>query len=357
MNGINTKAISSGRPKRIPDGPINTSISLNSTYVSGGDIGYGRYGNDSCTSLEEAISSLEGGKTLAFSSGMSAISSIFSNIPIGSIVVASNQGYAGVNATLKKLNDEKKIIARFVDISNTGEVLANLENAYMLWIESPTNPRLDVADLNRLIHACKRSNIYVGVDNTFATPINQKPLELGADISMNSVTKYLAGHSDVLMGSISTNNNEIYEKIEFSRKLNGSIAQPFEAWLALRGIRTFPLRFKKAEENAKTLFKLISNHPNVSKVYYPGFGAMISFEIDTTPENVDLICYSSKIITYATSLGSVESLWERRRKWALESPLVSESLVRLSVGCEDVEDLWQDIQDSFSIILDTNKDF
>jgi cystathionine gamma-synthase len=355
MSGINTRAISSGRPERVPDGAINTPISLNSTYVSGGDVGYARYGNDTCKSLEEAISSLEGGRTLAFSSGMSAISSIFSNIPIGSIVVASNQGYAGVNVTLKKLHDEKKIVARFVDISNTGEVLANLEDAYMLWIESPTNPRLDVADLARLINACKRSNIYVGVDNTFATPINQRPLELGADISMNSVTKYLSGHSDVLMGSISTNNNEIYEKLEFSRKINGSIPGPFESYLALRGLRTFPLRFKKAEESAKILFKLISDHPIITKVYYPGFGAMISFEINDSPENVDLVCYSSKIITYATSLGSVESLWERRRKWALESHLVSESLIRLSVGCEDVEDLWEDIKNAFDSIIPVDR--
>lgn len=351
MKSIYTIAVSSGRPEKKPDGPINTPISLNSTYHAGGDIGYARYGNDSCTSLEQAISELEGGKTLAFTSGMSAMASIFQIIPLGSVVVASNQGYAGVNATMQQLHDEKKIIARFVDIANTKEVLENLDDAYMLWIESPTNPRLEVADLTILINECKSRNILVGVDNTFATPINQLPLSLGADISMHSVTKYLAGHSDVLMGSVSTNNVDFFNKLEFARKINGTIPSPFDSYLALRGIRTFPLRFTQAENNAKFLFNLINNHPLVTKVYYPGFGAIISFELDLDPDDVDVLCNSAKLIAYATSLGSVESLWERRRRWKLESPIVSESLVRLSVGCEDKDDLWEDISTAFDLFL------
>lgn len=346
MYSFDTNAISGGRPGRYPDSPLNIPVSLNSTYTAGGEWGYGRYGNDSCNALEDTVSLLEGGKTLAFTSGMSAISSLFSTIPVGSIVVASNQGYAGVNATMQKLHNEGKIIARFVDVTNTGEVLANLEGAHLLWLESPTNPRLDVADLKRLIRACNKTGVIVGVDNTFATPLNQRPIEMGADMSMNSVTKYLSGHSDVLMGSISFNNKKLYELVEFERKINGTIPQPFDAWLALRGIRTFPLRFKKAESNAKKLFELISGHPKVYKVYYPGFGAMISFEVNATPEEVEDICNRSKLIANATSLGSVESIWERRRRWALESPLVSESLIRLSVGCEDVEDIWNDIINS-----------
>jgi cystathionine gamma-synthase len=348
MYSFETNAIYGGRPKRYPDSPLNTPVSFNTTYTAGGPWGYGRYGNDSCVSLEETISLLEGGKTLAFASGMSAISSLFSNIPVGAIIVASNQGYAGINATMQKLHDEGKIIARFVDITNTGEVLANLEDAYMLWLESPTNPRLEVADLNRLIRSCNKTGVIVGVDNTFATPMNQKPLEMGADMSMNSITKYLSGHSDVLMGSISFNNDSLYDAVEFSRKINGTIPQPFEAWLALRGIRTFPLRFKKAESNAKQLFKLISDHNKISKVYYPGFGAMISFEVDASVEEVDAICNRSKLIANATSLGSVESIWERRRRWPLESNLVSENLIRLSVGCEDINDIWKDILESLN---------
>jgi cystathionine gamma-synthase len=344
MTSPYTIAISSGRPKPNNDGPINTPISLNSTYHAGGDIGYARYGNDTAFSLEQVIEKLEYGKTLVFNSGMSAIKAVFDNVPLGSKVVASNQGYAGVNATLSQMQDQGKLIAKFVDISNLAEVLSELKNCYMLWIETPTNPRLDVADIDALVKACRSQGTLVGVDNTFATPLLQTPLKIGADISMNSVTKYMAGHSDVLCGSISSNNIDLLNKIEFSRKISGTIIQPFDAYLALRGIRTFPIRFEKAQDNAKKLVKKIADHPMVIKVNYPGFGAMLSFEVDADVEGTNRICSSSRIISNATSLGSVESLWERRRRWPLESVLVPENLIRLSVGCEDPEDLWNDIK-------------
>lgn len=344
MSSIYTKVISRGRPKPMPDGPINVSVSLNTTFHEGGEVGYSRYGNDTCKAFEDVVSSLEGGRTLAFSSGMSATASILSILPLEGKIIASNQGYAGVNATLKKLTYEGKINAVFVDITNTGEVLGHIDGASMLWIESPTNPMLGVADIERLIKSAKHNNVITVVDNTFATVINQKPLDIGADISINSASKYLAGHTDVLAGTISTNNSEIYEAIEFERKINGSILQPFEAFLALRGIRTFPIRFEKAESNAKFLYSKLINHESVKNINYPGFGAMISFEICGTPEDADKVCSSSRLIAYATSLGSVESLWERRRRWPLESNLVPETLIRLSVGCEDQDDLWNDIK-------------
>lgn len=350
MTSIYTKVISKGRPGKNNDGPINTPVSLNSSYHAGGDIGYGRYGNDTCSSLEEVIASLEKGRTLAFSSGMSATQAILNLAPVGAKIVASNQGYAGVNATLNKLDKSDKIDAVFVDIANTGEVLGNLEEAWMLWIESPTNPMLQVADIERLIKSAKRNNVIVVVDNTFATPINQVPLDLGADISINSVSKYFAGHTDVLGGSISTNNSELYDLIEFERKIGGTIMQPFEAFLALRGIRTFPIRFDKAQDTAKKIAKELKNHSLVKEVYYPGFGAMISFDIHGTPEDSEKICSSSRLIANATSLGGVESLWERRRRWPLESHIVPETLIRLSVGCEDPDDLWRDISSCLDLI-------
>lgn len=350
MTSIYTKVISKGRPEKNNDGPINTPVSLNSSYHAGGDIGYGRYGNDTCSSLEEVIASLEKGRTLAFSSGMSATQAILNLAPIGAKIVASNQGYAGVNATLNKLDKANKVKAVFVDIANTGEVLGNLEEAWMLWIESPTNPMLQVADIERLIKSAKRNNVIVVVDNTFATPINQVPLDMGADISINSVSKYFAGHTDVLGGSISTNNSELYDLIEFERKIGGTIMQPFEAFLALRGIRTFPMRFDKAQDTAKKIVKELKNHSLVKEVYYPGFGAMISFDIHGTPEDSEKICSSSRLIANATSLGGVESLWERRRRWPLESNIVPETLIRLSIGCEDPDDLWRDINGCLDLI-------
>ncbi len=354
-----TIAITAGRPAVTPDSALNPPISLNSTFTSGGPIGYGRYGNETWTALEAAIGALEGGQTLSYSSGMAAVSAVFSTLPAGAKVVASNQGYSGVMTLLGNLTTAKKINSTLVSIVNTDEVIAALDGADLLWLESPTNPSLDVADLPALIKAAKSRNITVAVDNTFATALVQKPLSMGADIVMNSVTKYLAGHSDLILGSLSTNSPVHFKALEDARKFNGAIPGPFEAWLALRGIRTFPIRFARASENALELAKRLSEHPLVTRVRYPGlptdpqhakaksfmkgFGAIVSFEYAGSAQATDRVCESSKIVTYATSLGGVESLWERRRRWPIESASVPESLIRLSVGCEDVEDLWADI--------------
>jgi cystathionine gamma-synthase len=152
----------------------------------------------------------------------------------------------------------------------------------------------------------------------------------------------------VVLGSLSTSDAALFKRLEESRRFNGSIPGPFEAWLALRGIRTFPVRFRAAETNAKTLVIRLEKHAKVTKVRYPGFGAVISFEIDGSAEQAEKVCDSSLLITHATSLGGVESLWERRRRWALESPSVPEQLIRLSVGCEHVDDIWQDIEQALS---------
>jgi cystathionine gamma-synthase len=243
-----------------------------------------------------------------------------------------------------------RLEVRFVEITNTEEVIAAMKGAAMLWLESPTNPCLDVADLPSLIAAAKKSGMGVAVDNTFATPLVQKPLSMGADIVMHSVTKFLAGHSDVVLGSLSTNDDALLKRLEESRRFNGSVPGPFEAWLALRGIRTFPVRFRAAESNAKDLVARLSNHPKVTKVRYPGFGAVVSFEVAGTAEDAQKVCESSKLITHATSLGGIESLWERRRRWALESPSVPEQLIRLSVGCEHVDDVWADIHQALATL-------
>ena len=345
-----TSAITAGRPEVAPDASLNPPIVFSSTYHAGGPIGYGRYGNESWSALESAISELEGGQTLSFSSGMAAISAVFSVLPIGAPVVASNQGYSGTMGLLNQHQASGRLEVRFVDITNTEEVIGAIKGAALLWLESPTNPCLDIADLAALISAAKKQNIGVGVDNTFATPLVQKPLSMGADIVMHSVTKFLAGHSDVVLGSLSTTDAALFKRLEESRRFNGAIPGPFEAWLALRGIRTFPVRFRAAEANAKTLVTRLQNHPKITKVRYPGFGAVISFEIDGNAEKAEKVCESSRLIAHATSLGGVESLWERRRRWAGESPSVPEQLIRLSVGCEHVDDIWQDIEQALAAL-------
>jgi cystathionine gamma-synthase len=345
-----TSAITAGRPDAAPDASLNPPLIISSTYHAGGPVGYGRYGNESWSALEAAIGELEGGATLSFSSGMAAVSAVFSILPIGAPVVASNQGYSGVMGLLKQFHASGRLEVRFVEITNTEEVIAAMKGAALVWLESPTNPCLDIADMPALISAAKKLGIGVAVDNTFATPLVQKPLTMGADIVMHSVTKYLSGHSDVVLGSLSTSDESLFKRLEEARRFNGSIPGPFEAWLAVRGIRTFPIRFRAAESNAKNLVARLTQHPKVTKVRYPGFGAVISFEVDGTAEDAEKVCESSQLITHATSLGGIESLWERRRRWALESPSVPEQLIRLSVGCEHVDDLWEDIQRSLTVL-------
>ena len=360
-----SKVVAAGRPTKQPDGALNPPIALNSTFHEGGPIGYGRYGNETWSALEDAISILEGGKTLLFSSGMAAISAVFSLLPEGSVVVAANNGYQGTTTLLKKLHESEKLKVRFVNLANTDETMAAIPGAQMLYLESPLNPLLEIIDLPKLVAAGKAAGCGVAVDNTLATPLLQNPLSLGADIVIHSVTKYLSGHSDLILGSLSTNDLALYNRLEQSRRYGGAIAGPFEAWIALRGIRTFALRMQRSQENALELATRLSKDGRVAKVRYPGlptdayhqmaksfmkgFGAVISFDVNGTADQVDLMCNSSRLITNATSLGGVESIWERRRKWATESTLVPEKLIRLSVGIEDAGDLWADIDQAFTV--------
>jgi len=359
-----SKVVAAGRPAKQPDGALNPPIALNSTFHEGGPVGYGRYGNETWSALEEAISVLEGGKTLLFSSGMAAISAVFSLLPEGAVIVAASNGYQGTTTLLKKLHESEKLKVRFVNLANTDECLAAIPGAQMLYLESPLNPLLEVVDLPKIIAAGNSAGCGVAVDNTLATPLLQNPLALGADISIHSVTKYLSGHSDLILGSLSTNDQALYGRLEQSRRYGGAIAGPFEAWIALRGLRTFALRMQRSQENAMELATRLSKDSRISKVRYPGlatdsyhslaksfmkgFGAMISFDVNANVEQVDLMCNSSKLITNATSLGGVESIWERRRRWATESATVPENLIRFSVGIENVDDLWADIQQALT---------
>jgi cystathionine gamma-synthase len=339
-----TLAISSGRPAHSAGEGINIPISLNSTFVANGPINYGRTGNETWQPLEEAISALEEGNgTLLFSSGMAAITAVFSLLPHGAAVVASDEGYSGTMALLRRYHAEGRLEVRFVDITDTKEVISQFQGATFIWIESPTNPGLGIAEVDLIIAEAKKRNMGVGFDNTFATPLNQKPLTFGADIVMHSVTKYLAGHSDVILGSLTTKDPALLARLQDARVSYGSIPGPFESWLALRGIRTFPLRFAKAQESAAALSKKLAGHALVTNVRYPGFGAIVSFEITGDAQAAERICDGATLIINATSLGGVETTWERRRRWALESESVPENLIRLSVGCENVEDLWADI--------------
>ena len=226
-------------------------------------------------------------------------------------------------------------------------MIAALEGADVLWAESPTNPMLEVADLPRIFQAAHTVGAVALCDNTFATPLVQQPLSMGADIVVHSVTKYLAGHADVILGATVTADTDrgrrFHEALAQYRLIHGAIAGPMETWLALRGMRTMHLRVERSSANAAELAARLQGHPAVERVRYPGFGSIIAIEVHGGPDGAETVAAQVRLWTHATSLGGVESLIERRRRHPSEPSTVPDNLLRLSVGVEDVDDLWRDL--------------
>ena len=337
-----TKAVRLGRPPREPDQPFNTPITLASTYVAGGDVEYGRYGNPTWSAFEEALGGLEGGRCLAFASGLAAVATILDLVGTGQKVVAPRHAYNGSVMQLGDLELRERIKAQLVDITDTDAVVAACDDASLVWIESPTNPAMEVADAPAIIEAAHAAGAYVAVDNTFATPLLQQPLDWGADLVVHSATKYIAGHADVVMGAVVTRDDQLFEVLKGRRDLLGAIPGPFEAWLALRGLRTLPLRVERAQTNAQELVRRLGERNDVEEVRYPGFGGMISIVL-RDGDVADFVQHATELWIYATSLGGVESSLERRRRWKSEPATIPDGLIRLSVGIEDVDDLWDDL--------------
>lgn len=345
-----TIAVGAGRPDRVPGGPLNAPITLASALVPGGPSEYGRHGNPTWDSFETVLGALEGGRALAFASGIAATTALFDLVPAKAAVVAPNSAYYGTINQLHERARRGQIELRLVDIDDTAAVIAAAESAALVWIESPTNPGLQIADIEAISRGASRAGTAVAVDNTFATPLRQRPLELGADFVVHSASKLLSGHSDVILGAIVTNSERAHRAIEARRTTLGAIPGAMETWLAARGIRTLHVRLDRAEANARELHQRLSASRLVSSSRYPGFGTIITFEIIAGPAAAQKMTEQSDIITYATSLGGVESTWERRRRHAGEPESVSEGLIRFSVGIEDVEDLWIDIQNVLAAV-------
>src|SRR3954447_22998539 len=337
-----TLAVHAGRPPRDVDQPLNVPITMASTYVAGGDLEYGRYANPTWTAFEETLGDLEGGRCLAFSSGLAAVATILDLVANGQKVVAPRHAYNGSVMQLGDLDARERITDSLVDIEETDAVVAACEDASLVWVESPTNPAMELADIPAITKAAHDAGAYVVVDNTFATPILQQPLEWGVDLVVHSATKFIGGHSDLLMGAIATRDDELYRVLKGRRDLVGAIPGTFEAWLALRGLRTLPLRMERSQANATELVRRLRERPDVTEVRYPGFGGMISIVLPSG-EVADLVQHSTRLWVYATSLGGVESTLERRRRWKSEPATIPDGLIRLSVGIEDVEDLWEDL--------------
>jgi cystathionine gamma-synthase len=340
---VETIAVSAGRPPVQPNQPLNAPIVPASSFHAGGTIEYAREAAPTTSALEEAIGALEHGTAVAFSSGMAAANAVMDLVPPGAVVVAPSAAYTGVAVRLRELDAIGRISLRVVEADDTGQVAAACAGAHLLWLESPTNPLLQVADLPACIAAAKAAGAMVLIDSTFATPIIQTPLDLGADLVLHSVTKALSGHSDLLMGAIVARDPALAEQVRIRRVLLGGAPSAFDCYLALRGIRTLALRVERAQASAAELARRLEGHPVVDRVRYPGFGTMAAIDVAGGAAVADALCASVRVWTHATSLGGVESLLERRRRWPLESATVPEGLVRLSVGIEAIEDLWTDL--------------
>ncbi|MDQ1642449.1 MAG: cystathionine gamma-synthase [Actinomycetota bacterium] len=345
LSGLETGtiAVTAGRPPRVPDGPLNAPLVLASTYHAGGEVGYGRYGNPTWEMLENAIGALEGGLATSFASGMAATAAVLDLVPDGGLVVAQQQAYYGTLTLLREHEARGRLRVRPADLTDRAVAAEAIRGADLVWVESPTNPMLLLADVPELLRLATETGALGVVDNTFATPVLQQPLALGAAVVVHSVTKYLSGHSDLLLGAAVVRDPALAARLVATRSRQGSVPGAFEAWLALRGLRTVHLRVRQAQQTAATLAERLASHPEVSAVHYPGQGAMVSFEVAGGAEAATRVTEATQLWVDATSLGGVESSLERRRRWPGESADVPESLIRLSVGIEDVDDLWQDL--------------
>ena len=349
-----TLAISTGRQPAVPDGPLNIPIAPASALHPGGASGYARHGHRPWTALEEAIGTLEGGHALIFSSGMAAATAVIGLFPPEPIVVAPTVAYMDVREGLGQLRGE----VRWVDITDTDAVFGACQGADVLWLESPTNPLLGIADLPRLCAFARDRGILCVVDNTFCTPLLQRPLALGADVVIHSATKSIGGHSDLLLGAAVAADRDGLARLHEIRALTGATPGALEVFLCLRGLRTLPLRLERAQHNATLLAQRLSEHAAVYDVRYPnlashpqheragtmaGPGFMLTFRVRGGRERADAVLSSLELLVHATSLGGVETTIERRAKYPAERDIPAD-LLRVSVGCEHVEDLWNDLQ-------------
>ena len=352
-----------GRGSRGSGEPMNVPIVPASNFraASANDESSREYSRDDGTpsweALQSVLADLEGGHAVAFASGMAAIAAVIESFAAGSKVVVPIDCYTGVAGLLADGAELGRFQLVRVSGTNTAEVLAALEGAALLWLETPSNPLLDVLDVAGLTRAAHEAGAVVAVDNTFATPLLQNPLTLGADFVVHSATKYLGGHSDLLLGVAIAATEADAERLRRRRQIAGATPGALECFLTLRGIRTLAVRLEQSQRSAAELSRRLLEHPAVTTVRYPGldshpqhdiaasqmrgFGAMVSFEV-VDAAVADAVCRNVQLIESATSLGGVDSTIERRAKLSGQEH-VPPGLLRLSIGIEHIEDLWADL--------------
>ena len=372
---FNTKTIHGGQIKEKGYGAVMPPIYQTSTYSQtkpGEHQGYeySRTHNPTRTALENSLASIENGNFgLAFSSGLSAIDAILKLFEPGDEIISTNDLYGGSYRLFDKVFKKFGLKFIFSDLQNTEKIKDLISNkTKMIWVETPTNPMMNLIDINSISRLCKKNKILLAVDNTFATPYLQKPLDLGADIVMHSATKYLAGHSDVILGALIVKDDFLAEQLYFLQNSSGAICGPMDSFLTLRGIKTLHVRMERHCFNAEKIIEFLSDHKKIDKLYWPGisthpnhdlaktqmsgFGGMISFTTKNGDfKSVQEITSKLKVFTLAESLGGVESLANHPAsmthasipKDLREKTGVVDSLIRLSVGIEDHEDLINDL--------------
>jgi cystathionine gamma-synthase len=367
-----TRAIHAGQEPDPATGAVITPIYQTSTYVQeavGVNKGYdyARTANPTRLALEAALASLEGAEHgIAFSSGLGATTTLMHLVDPGERVVLIADVYGGVYRMTSRVYEPKGYRFTYVPAEEFDESLASHlgDDTRLVWIETPSNPLLNVVDIRRAAEAAHAAGALLVVDNTFASPYLQQPLELGADVVVHSTTKYLGGHSDVIGGAVLTNDPAIGERLRFLQNSLGAVPGPFDSWLVLRGLKTLALRMRQHCENAQVVAAFLENHPGVERVFYPGlpghpghevarrqmrdFGGMVSFLVDSEEEAVALVA-RTKLFALAESLGGVESLIEHPARMThastADSPFASpRNLVRLSVGIEAADDLVADLE-------------
>jgi cystathionine gamma-synthase len=358
-----TWLVAAGRPSE-PGDPLNTPMVPASNFLLGHLRGYARDdGSPTWEALEELVGGLERGKSVAFSSGMAAVAALFQQLQAGANVVLPRDCYQGVLGLAADGAERGFWNLTHLEVDDTAAWIDAAAHADLIWLESPSNPMLTVADLAAICAAPRKPGSILGVDNTFATPLNQQPLELGADVSMQSGTKFIGGHSDLLTGVVTTRDEELLGRLRRVRMLAGATPGTLEAYLALRGARTLALRLARAQATAEILARRLEKHSAVDIVRYPGlpshptheiaaaqlagYGTIISFDVAGGAATADFVCQNTRLIRHATSLGAVESTMERRAANPGQEH-VPESMVRLSVGIENAEDLWRDLDGALS---------
>ena len=334
---LRTIAVATGRPHGV-GAPLNQPLVLASNFREGGD--YTRtHGTESWMAFEDAIGALEGGHAISFASGMAGASALLHAL-MPKVIVLPRSSYMGVRTLVSALAAGHGIEVRLVDVTDTDAVLAASEGADVVWLESPANPTLDVADLAGICGALSARGTTTVVDSTFATPLGQQPLALGATAVLHSATKFIGGHSDLLLGVAITRNAKLHELLFRARTYVGATPGALESFLALRGLRTLPLRYEASSRSASELATRLRAHEGVVDVRQ--VGPMMAVIVDGGAAAADAVCASVRLLVPATSLGGVETTIERRQKYEGDAH-VNPGLLRISVGIEDVADLWSDL--------------